>query len=328
MKQPIVIGIDGGGTVTRVMAADLTGRVVGYREGGSARLDRHPDATQNVQSTIAMVLNDCQCTPEEVRMLVAGIAGLDSHADEAWAAKLTNLERMDCQRVHVNDAVIAHAGALRSRPGIIVISGTGSVVFAVTENNRLIRNYDMQHYANSGARHLAFAAIFKVLAAEHTDEDESLVHQMLQHFNAEDVGALRQLMTNDNQGFTQDLWPMVGQIAPLITESAAKGIPLAQQVCNHACQELATGIRLLGGHFHQDEVLVSFIGSVIRSRYMHQRTAELLENRLGAKTFQVMDPAMDSTKGAVLLALEKAGVESNQGVIDNLLQSETRLPTK
>jgi glucosamine kinase len=35
--------------------------------------------------------------------------------------------------VHVNDAVIAHAGALRSEPGIVAISGTGSIVLDITQ---------------------------------------------------------------------------------------------------------------------------------------------------------------------------------------------------
>ena len=51
--------------------------------------------------------------------------------------------------------VIAHAGALRSAPGIIAISGTGSVVFGVNEAGRRLRNYDFRHYARSAARHLA-----------------------------------------------------------------------------------------------------------------------------------------------------------------------------
>lgn len=40
---------------------------------------------------------------------------------------------IDCLKQHVNDAVVAHSGALLKDPGIIVISGTGSIIYALTE---------------------------------------------------------------------------------------------------------------------------------------------------------------------------------------------------
>ena len=37
MKQGIVLGIDGGGTYTRVVAADLEGRVLAFSKKGGSR---------------------------------------------------------------------------------------------------------------------------------------------------------------------------------------------------------------------------------------------------------------------------------------------------
>jgi N-acetylglucosamine kinase-like BadF-type ATPase len=76
---------------------------------------------------------------------VAGFAGLDAPEDQEWADRFTAVPGLVCPRLSVNDAVIAHAGALRSLPGIIAISGTGPIVFGVTPDVRQIRNYDFGH---------------------------------------------------------------------------------------------------------------------------------------------------------------------------------------
>ena len=40
---------------------------------------------------------------------------------------------------------VAWAGALTLQPGIIVIAGTGCIVFGVTETGREVRNYSFEH---------------------------------------------------------------------------------------------------------------------------------------------------------------------------------------
>src|SRR4051812_31559949 len=121
----IVVGIDGGGTNTRAMAADMSGRVLGHVEAGGTNPAHAPGAEENAGQALREVLAAAGCEPGQVAGLVAGFAGLDSREDEEWAARFTTLPGLRCSRVHVNDAVIAHAGALRSRPGIIAICGTG-----------------------------------------------------------------------------------------------------------------------------------------------------------------------------------------------------------
>lgn len=284
-------------------------------------MDRDPLAATNVQTAIATALHRCQRNPRDVTCLVAGIAGVDSEADVAWADEVTRLAGLSCRRLHVNDAVIAHVGALQSRPGVIVISGTGSVIYAITESKRHIRNYDMQHYANSGARHLAFSALFAVLAGESTDADQPLVQQMLCHFSVESVAALRARFTNDNRGFTNADWPLLGTFAPFVTDAAQRGQPLAMRVSNAACAEIAMGVKLVGGHFGANTVSVSCVGSVIGSTYLYEGVRRLLEGTVGPKSYQLVPPGFSSTIGAVLMAFHEMGVNVSNTVLDNLRAS-------
>ncbi|MFD1674008.1 BadF/BadG/BcrA/BcrD ATPase family protein [Alicyclobacillus fodiniaquatilis] len=318
MTQEIVIGIDGGGTSTRVMAADLTGNILGYVESGTARLDKHQDALQNVQGAIADVVLASQRTFADVACIVAGIAGLNCENDKAWARSLTQLPGVECRRRHVNDAVIAHAGALQSNPGIIVISGTGSVVYGVTDARRHIRNYDMQHYANSGARHIAYAAIFQILAGENTPADEPLIAQVLDHWQVPTLDMLRDMLTYENTGAHEVDWAHVGQLAPIITEAAMKGVPIAKRACDRAADELSVGIRLIGSHFGTASVDVAFIGSVIRSRYMRLATGARLQIQSANKSYHVVESVFSSQVGAVLLALEELDIPLTENVMTNI----------
>lgn len=74
----------------------------------------------------------------------------------------------------VNDAVVAHAGALLSRSGIIAIGGTGSIVFGVNEAGSHLRNYDFRHWAGANASPIAHHAMHRLLAGDGTLADHAL----------------------------------------------------------------------------------------------------------------------------------------------------------
>src|SRR5947209_7294298 len=200
----IVIGLDGGGTHTRVLAAELTGRIVGRADGEGSNPQHDHRAEANGRAAIEAVLDAARCRPEQVVSLVAGLAGLDDPEDHAWAERLTAVPGLECPRVHVNDAVIAHAGALQSRPGIIAVCGTGSIVFGVTPEGRQIRNYDFSHYAPTAARHLAYEAVFRIIAGEAGPADRDFVRQVLTFWEAADLAALRELGAGGFRGDPQE----------------------------------------------------------------------------------------------------------------------------
>jgi glucosamine kinase len=318
LLRKIVIGIDGGGTTTRALASDLEGNILGYVESGSARLDNNRDAIQNVQEAVMKVVQNSQRELSDVAYLVAGIAGLDSTKDKKWVESLTDLSELHCPRLHVNDAVVAHAGALQSKSGIIAISGTGSVVYGITELNRHIRNYDMQHYANSGARHISYSVLFLILAGLYTAKDETLVKKILDHFNVSNLENLRHRLTHEGQGFIQSDWEHIGKLAPMITEAAMNDVPIAKQACDQAINELSLGIQLVGSHFNEEFVDVAFIGSVIRSKYIRLSIEERLQRASKNKSYRVQKPNFTSQAGAVLMALEELHIPLDQKIIANI----------
>jgi glucosamine kinase len=132
-----------------------------------------------------------------------------------WAEDFTALEGLACPRLQVNDAVVAHAGALRSSPGIIVILGTGSIIFAVTEQRESIRNYDFFHYASSTARHLAYETVFRIIAGQFQQEDEALVQEVLDYWRVFDIASLSQAGMKQFHVTKQECNRLLGGMGPL-----------------------------------------------------------------------------------------------------------------
>ena len=78
----IVIGLDGGGTHTCVLAAELTGRIVAWVDADGSNPQHDPRAEANGRAAIQAVLDRARCRPEQVVSLVAGLAGLAARDDD------------------------------------------------------------------------------------------------------------------------------------------------------------------------------------------------------------------------------------------------------
>lgn len=316
-SEDVVIGIDGGGTHTRVMVADLTGRVLSYVENGSSSLHKDLQASKHVRQALADALALAGKSANQVAMLTAGIAGFDSEADYEWVRPLTELEGLDCPNMHVNDAVVAHSGALLTEPGIIAIAGTGSILFAVNEAGRRIRNYDFHHYAASAARFLAYDVTYELLAGNNGDSDRALVDGILGFWEQPNVQELSRLAS---YGFVEDRRERdkrFAELAPLITSQALTGSRLARTVCDRAIHQMTVGIEMLATQFAKPEVSVALIGSVVNSEYIRQEMAFRLA--AGAnRAYRFVQPAFSPVAGAVLLAMRQLNLPIDEPLLHRL----------
>ncbi|GMV09747.1 MAG: hypothetical protein ABS52_13415 [Gemmatimonadetes bacterium SCN 70-22] len=131
MSITIVAGVDGGGSRTRVVIADESGRELATAEGGPSAV-RPGEAERSAEVIAAAVreaLASCRMADVVPKVLVAGVAGAgrDSERDALWQALLA---REVAEDVSVQpDAMIALEDAFGDGPGLMVISGTGSVGF-------------------------------------------------------------------------------------------------------------------------------------------------------------------------------------------------------
>src|SRR4051812_32775820 len=127
--EALVMGVDVGGTSTRVLVADLDGRARGRgRAAGGNPTAWPPDqAAAALAAAVVGALQDVD--PGAVRAVVLGVAGggaLDDptaakHFDEVWRRS-----GIRCVPQVVGDLAIAFASATPAPDGTVVVSGTGA----------------------------------------------------------------------------------------------------------------------------------------------------------------------------------------------------------
>ena len=134
--SPLVLGLDSGGSRTRVVVADLHGVVRGRAEGGGANpvalgLDA---ALKALRGTIAEALRGQD--PAAVRYAELGLAGDELLRQTGPAEALGAVLRetgLRCPHEVVGDALVAFAAATTEADGCLLVSGTGSVAVRIRD---------------------------------------------------------------------------------------------------------------------------------------------------------------------------------------------------
>jgi len=142
MSRPaLVLGLDGGGTHTRALAASPDGAVRGEGAGGPCSVSAMspPDALLSATTAAQSALAQAGADASQVRAVCAGVAG--ASVETRRAALETALSQLFPQAkvAVVPDFAVALAGATGGRPGMIVIAGTGSVAYGDNGRGRVHR---------------------------------------------------------------------------------------------------------------------------------------------------------------------------------------------
>ncbi len=125
----IVVGVDGGGSRTRAMVADETGKEIVSVEGGpsAVRPGQVEQSAETIAATVKDALAACDMSHVTPKVLCIGVAGAGREPErEALWQSLMGRELADDVVVHP-DAMIALDDAFGEGPGLLVIGGTGSV---------------------------------------------------------------------------------------------------------------------------------------------------------------------------------------------------------
>lgn len=125
------VGIDGGGTKSRLMAADRDGNLYGPWFGGSTNIssNRREEVRENIRQLYRQFLTAQDAEPDSVDALCIGSAGIDVPENVARLSEILVEAGITCPSLVVNDVEILLAGESGGKPGAVLISGTGSVAF-------------------------------------------------------------------------------------------------------------------------------------------------------------------------------------------------------
>ena len=128
------LGVDGGASGTACAVASADGAVLGIGHAGPSNHILAPGGRERaraaVRDAVGHALAAAGLGPVTFRAAQFGMTGITRGSEQARIFGEVVRETLDARLVLIeNDAVIARAGALAGRPGVIVIAGTGSVAF-------------------------------------------------------------------------------------------------------------------------------------------------------------------------------------------------------
>src|SRR5688500_14497454 len=129
LMTEIVVGVDGGGSKTRIIVGSLEGEVLAELTGDGSALTTH-DLDEAANTIADLVRRGASSIPDAAskpRTVVAGVSGAGRPAmQRALLAALEDMEIAE-EVVVVGDGEVAVYDAFGDGPGVLLISGTGSI---------------------------------------------------------------------------------------------------------------------------------------------------------------------------------------------------------
>lgn len=315
-RGPYLFGMDGGGTTTRLLVVEA--RSVTDALGGGRPPVFKPVASVRGEGVNVNALGDAavernlRASFGSLAAAMGGVlpefaAGCLGAAGAGRPAERERVERVlraalgrDCPLAVVSDHEIALAGGLRSSSGFLLLSGTGSIAYARTEDGSSFRAGGLGHWL--GDEGSAFAVSFQALSRylrslEGRDLSCSFGDALLAHFGLKSPEDIVSLV------YSRFDKALIAGAAKLVAGYRDKGDPLASDIYERAAEELVALLRSVlnreSGTVEDRRVLL-WGGMLERDAWLRGRVSEsIASGRLGlAPTL----PAGSAAEGACLIA--------------------------
>jgi glucosamine kinase len=307
--SPLVVGVDGGGTRTRVLVADLEGRQLARVEGAATALrpGEERQSAEIITDLVREALDSIERGETRPSTLVVGVAGggQERAAQALWQA-LASSRIADDVNV-VSDAEIALDDAFGDAAGVLLVCGTGSVAFARAPDGRVERCGGWGPVmGDEGSGAWIGRRAMSVITAAHDgrEPDTALIGAVLTALEAESLEALIPWAADATPGD-------FAQLAPIVAQVAAQGDLRANALISIAVEELVLHVRTLARRCFTDErasVPVACAGGMMsKGSLVRKRVEQRLKTAVPGAA--VRSDEVDAARGAVRRALRLMGVE-------------------
>jgi N-acetylglucosamine kinase len=299
-----VLGIDAGGTKTVCLLADEEGRIVAEARGNGANLQASGelDVEKVLHEVMEEALGDRGIVPAAICL---GIAGVDRPDDSATVGAIMRRIGYKARTLVVNDALVALESGAPGQPGVVVISGTGSISYGRNARGEAARSGGWGYVlGDEGSGYwIGRAAIRAVLReADKRGPETALTDMLLAHFDVPQAQGLIHEVYN-----TQLKPAAIGALAKCVQAAFSQGDEVAIGILRAAADELegaalsvARRLDLIGEPF-------PFIlaGGIFRAvPWLEQELARRLP--IASRQSRVELLQREPATGAVALALQEA----------------------
>ena len=238
----LVLGVDGGGSHTRVWLArrdlpteeGVLGR--GSAEASNPRTRPWQEAVGNIQSAVEAAFLDAGIRRQPVAAACIGLAGADREDERKpcrqWASEFRLADRVEV----TNDAMPILYANDESGIGVALIAGTGSVAWGRREDGRTSRCGGWGPLMGDEGSGYAIACAglrSAARAADRRGEATEILDALLTHFRVQSASELIPKIYRSDFGR-----PEIAGLSSLVFEAANRGDPVARRIVDEAAGEL------------------------------------------------------------------------------------------
>lgn len=338
-SRRFVLGVDGGGTKTLCLAVAEDGTLLGRGEGGPANpysygMER---SWQSIASAVDSALAEAATAVETgwsgtAAAIYLGVSGVERPNDVAEVQARATTAGWAPEVLVSNDAVIALAAGLRGQggPGVVVIAGTGSIVYGVDAAGRTARAGGWGPFLGdegSGYDIGRRALIAVVRAHDGRGQPTELTDLARRELG---FGQPEELITMAyGRGGKPPLERYaVARLCGIVSLAAVHSDAVAVGILDDAARQLVEGVGAVAGRLGLGRGAVELpvvatggvfrIGGEVFSRAF-QRELAGLGTSAGVLT-RVVRPSLSPAAGAALRALGAIGVDPQRVALDPRLE--------
>jgi N-acetylglucosamine kinase-like BadF-type ATPase len=230
-----VLGIDAGGTKTVCLLADDRGAIAGEGRGPGANLTvaGELELEKVVHEVMEQAMGDRSIVPAAICL---GIAGVDREDEARTVGAIMRRIGYKSRTLVVNDALIALVAAAGDAAGVVIIAGTGAIVYGRNGHGEAARAGGWGHMiGDEGSGYWigreALSAVMR--AADGRGPETQLSSEILAHFDVADVSRLPRLVYDRAQPRMA-----VAALGPLVQRVSEQGDAVATRILERAAEEL------------------------------------------------------------------------------------------
>lgn len=321
----LVLGIDGGGTKTEAVLADVTGRVLGVGLSGSGNFDDLglEGAQKHIGEAVDRAFTDAGLVGRGADAAFMGLGGVISDKDREIATRIArNLRLAPEDRIGVDhDCRIALAGGLSGRPGVVLIAGTGSSCYGRTASGANWRSGGWGHWvSDEGSSYwLGIQAIrAAVQAFDGRGGPTDLCASVMDRLGLSDMNELMHRLYVEEMTRTD-----IAALARLVVEAVPAGDLVAAAILEEGGAWMARSIVAVARKLGMDDTPceVALVGGLFAAGDVVKDPLER-HAREALPSIQFRGPELSPAGGAALLALGLLGVPVEQDVLRRLREEE------
>jgi len=319
----VFLGADCGQTHSRAVLMDENGCILGVGRSGPCNhfdpLEGEVGFCQAVQEVVDnTLLNSGREIADHITAACFGFSDPWAHAESAVRACV-----LTCELSIVEDVVAAHTGALAGEAGIVILAGTGSVAYGITEQGESACSGGWGYLlSDEGAGyHIGIQALRAAARArDGRGEATMLFTALLEHFQFPGLTELNEALLSGEIKRVQ-----IAQLAELVSRSAQQGDQVARQILSRAGVDLSACVTAVARRLAWQDPPVSTVGGVFKAgELLFEPFWRGVQAALPAARY--IPPRFPPVVGAVLISLQRAGRQVSPLLLQNLEQSLPMFP--